>query len=176
MDEKLERMHFYLWEFWFLYLKCVLQLLGSYHKCFISLCIHKCLCVCICLLLSHTVLSHCLQCHGLQHARLPSPLPSPGACSDSCPLSGVSSNYLILCHPLLLCLQSFPASEPFPMCWLLASSSQSIGASASVFPMNIQGWFPLGLTGLFSDNKINTSQGLCMYFYLLKTYLILVEG
>ena len=61
------------------------------------------------------------------------------------------------------------------MSWLLASGGQSIGASASVFPMNIQGWFPLGLTGLLSHNKINTPQGLCMYFYLFKK-LILVDG
>ena len=48
--------------------------------------------------------------------------------------------------------QSFPASESFPMSWLFPSGGQSIGASASalVLPMNIQGWFPLGLTGLIS--------------------------
>ena len=62
------------------------------------------------------------------------------------------SNHLTICHPLLLCLQSFPASGSFPMRWLLASGGQSIGASASatILPMNIQGWFPLGLTGLIS--------------------------
>ena len=95
MDEKLERMQFYLWEFCFLYLKCVLLLLGSYHKAFISLCIHKCLCVCIYLFFSHTVLSESLQPHELQHARLPSPSPSPRACSNSCPLSQ-------WCHPTIL--------------------------------------------------------------------------
>ena len=47
---------------------------------------------------------------------------------------------------LFLCLQSFPASRSFPMSWLLASGGQSIGASASVLPMNIQGWSPLGWT------------------------------
>ena len=62
------------------------------------------------------------------------------------------SNYLILCIPLLLCLQFFPASWPFPMSQRFASGSQSIGASASmsVLPMNIQDWFSLGLTGLIS--------------------------
>ena len=62
------------------------------------------------------------------------------------------SNYLILCHPLILLPQSFPASGSFPVSWLFASDSQSIGvsASASVLPVNIQGWFPLGLTGLIS--------------------------
>ena len=54
--------------------------------------------------------------------------------------------------PFFSCLQPFPASESFPMSWLFASGGQSIGASAlaSVLPMNIQGWFPLGLTALIS--------------------------
>ena len=62
------------------------------------------------------------------------------------------SNYLILCHPLLPGLQSFPASVSFPVSWLFASGGQSIeaSASASFLPVNIQGWFPLGLTGLIS--------------------------
>ena len=78
---------------------------------------------------------------------------SPGACSNSCPLSW-------WCHPTISssvvpfspCLQSFPASESFPMSQFFASGGQSIGASASasVLPMTIQGWFPLGLTGLIS--------------------------
>ena len=62
------------------------------------------------------------------------------------------SNHLILCHPHCLLLQSFPATGSFPMSWLFPSSSQGIGASASVsvLPMNIQGWFPLALTDLIS--------------------------
>ena len=66
--------------------------------------------------------------------------------------SGMPSNHLILCHPFSSCLQSFPASGCFPMIWFFASGNQSIRvlASASVLPMNIQGWFPLGLTGLIS--------------------------
>ena len=62
------------------------------------------------------------------------------------------SNHLILCRTLLLCLQSFPASGAFPMSWLFAAGGQSIGVSvlASILPMHIQGWFPLGLTGLIS--------------------------
>ena len=64
--------------------------------------------------------------------------------------SVMPSNHLIFCHPLLSCLQSFPASESFPISQLLASGGQSIGASASVLPMNIQDWFPLGLAGLIS--------------------------
>ena len=60
------------------------------------------------------------------------------------------SNHLILCHPLSSCLQSFPASGSFPGSQFFTSSGQSIGASASVLLMNIQDWFPLGLTGLIS--------------------------
>ena len=66
--------------------------------------------------------------------------------------SVMPSDQLILCRPLLLLLQSFPASGSFPVSHVFASGGQSIGASASasVLPMNIQGWFPLGLTGLIS--------------------------
>ena len=64
----------------------------------------------------------------------------------------IPSNHLILCHPFSFCPQSFPASRSFPVSCLFASGGQSIGASASapVLPMNIQDWFPLGLTGLIS--------------------------
>ena len=66
--------------------------------------------------------------------------------------SGMLSNQLILCFPLSCCLHSFSTLGSFPMSWLFPSSDQSIwaSASASVLPMNIQGWFPLGLTGLIS--------------------------
>ena len=87
----------------------------------------------------------------LQHARLPCPSPTPGACSNSCP----SSQW---CHPTISssvipfssCPQSFPASGSFLISQLFASGSQSIGvsASASVLPKNTQDWFPLGLIGL----------------------------
>ena len=62
------------------------------------------------------------------------------------------SKHLILCRPLFVCLQSFPASESFPMSGLFAPGEHNIGVSAStsVLPMNIQGWFPLGLTSLIS--------------------------
>ena len=105
------------------------------------------------LLFSHQVLSDSLQPHGLQHARLPCPSPSPGVCPSSRLLNW-------WCHPTIsssialfsFCLQSFPASGSFPMSRLLASGGQSIGVStsASVLPMNIQDWSPLGLTGLIS--------------------------
>ena len=66
--------------------------------------------------------------------------------------SVMPSPHLILCCPLSSCLQSFPTSGSFPMSWLFVASGQSIGtsASASVLPMIIQGWIPLGLTGLIS--------------------------
>ena len=94
-----------------------------------------------------------LRPHGLQHARLPCPSPTPGACSNSCPLSQwchptISSSVI----PFSSCLQSFPSSGSFPMSQFFASGGQSIevSASASVPPMNIQDWFPLGLTGWIS--------------------------
>ena len=105
------------------------------------------------LLFSCSVMSNSLRPHGFQHARLPCPLPSPGVCSYSCPLSQ-------WCHPTISasvtpfssCLQSFSASGSFQMNWLFPSGGQSIGASASasVLSMNIQGWFPLGMIGLIS--------------------------
>ena len=101
------------------------------------------------LLFSCSAMSDSLWPHVLQHTRLPCPSPSPGVCSHSCPFSR-------WCHPTISSsvvpfssrLQSFPASGSFPMSWLFASAGQSTGASASasVLPMNIQGWFPLGLT------------------------------
>ena len=88
--------------------------------------------------------------HGLQHARLPCPSPTPRAYSNSCPSCRwchltISSSVV----PFPSCLQYFPASGSFPMSQFFASGGQSIGvsASASVFQMNIQDWFPLGLIG-----------------------------
>ena len=89
-----------------------------------------------------------------------------GVCSNSCPLSWWY-------HPIastsaavfFFCLQSFPASGSFePMSWLFSPSGQSIevSASVSVLPMNIQGWFPLGLTGLISLQ----SKGLLRVFFI----------
>ena len=72
--------------------------------------------------------------------------------------------HLILCHPLLLLPQSFPSSGSFPMSQLFASGGQSFGASASVLPMNIQGWFPLGLTGLISLLSKRLSKSLLQYY------------
>jgi len=91
--------------------------------------------------------------HGLQHARPPSTSPTPGVYSNSCPLSWwchrtISSSVI----PFFSHLQSFPASGSFQMSQFFASGGLSIGvaASASVFPMNIQDWFPLGWTRCIS--------------------------
>ena len=91
--------------------------------------------------------------YGLQNTRLPCPSLSPRVCSNSCPLwqwcylTTSSSN-----APFSYCAQSFPASVSFPMNWVFGSGGQTIeaSASASALPTNIQGWFPLGLTGLIS--------------------------
>ena len=100
-----------------------------------------------------SIVSDFLRPHGLQHARLTCHSPAPGAYSNSCP----SSQW---CHPTISssvvpfssCPQSLPASGSFPMSEFFASGGQSIGvsASASVLPMNIQDWSPLGWTGLLS--------------------------
>ena len=86
------------------------------------------------------------------HARLPCPSLSPRVCSDSYPLSWWChpSIHCIFCHPFSPRLQYFPASWSFPTSPLFTSGGQSIWASASVLPMNIQGWFSLRLTGLIS--------------------------
>ena len=102
---------------------------------------------------SCSVMSDTFRLYGLQRARLPCPSSIHRAYSNSCPLSQ-------WCHPTILssvvpfssCLQSFPASGSFQMSYFFASGGQSIGvsASASVLPMNIQDWFPLGWTGWIS--------------------------
>ena len=100
-----------------------------------------------------SVMSNSLWSRGLQHARLPCPSPFPGACSDSHPLSQwchpTTSSSVV---PFSSCLQSFPASGSFLMSQVITSGGQSIRASAlaSVLPINIQDWFPLGLTGLIT--------------------------
>ena len=118
-----------------------------------------------------SVVSDSLRPHGLQHARPPCPSSTPRVYSNSCPLSPWS-------HPTISssvfssCLQPFPASGSFPMSQFFASGGQSIGisASASVLPMNIQDWFPLGWTGwislqskgfsrVFSNTTVQKHQG-----------------
>ena len=101
------------------------------------------------LLFSSPVVPNSLRSHGLQCVRLPCPI----SCSNSCPLSQ-------WCHPTIsfsvapfsFCLQSSPPSGSFLIRWLFTSGGQRIraSASASVLPVNSQGWFPLGLTGMIS--------------------------
>ena len=150
-----------------------------------------CMCVSVCVLLlsadilwkvsalfSHSVTSNSLRPHGLQHARLPCPSPTPRACSNSCPLSQwchptISSSVI----PFSSCLQSFPVSESFPMSQFFTLGDQNIAASASAsaLPMNIwKDWFPLRLTGLillskglsrvFSSTTIQKNQFFSAYF------------
>ena len=105
---------------------------------------------------SRSVVCDSLPPHRPQHARPPCPSPTPGVYSNSCPLSR-------WCHPTISSsvipfsshLQSFPASGSFPRSQFFASGGQSIGVSAStsVLPMNIQDWFPLGVTGLILQSK-----------------------
>ena len=102
--------------------------------------------------LSCSVVSNSLWLYGL-HARHPCPSSTSGVYSNSCPLSpwchpAISSSVL----PFFSSVQSFPASVSFPICQLFTSGGQSIGvsASASVLPMNIQDWSPLGWTGWIS--------------------------
>ena len=102
---------------------------------------------------SRSVVSNSLGPHGPQLARPPCPTPTPGVYTNSRPLNwwchpAISSSVI----PFPSWLQSSPASGSFPMSRFLESGGQSTGASASaaVLPMDIQGWFPLGLTGLIS--------------------------
>ena len=97
-------------------------------------------------------MSYSLHPQGLLHTRLPCPSLSPRVCSNSCPLSQWCYLNISSSATLFFCLQSFPASVTFLKSRLFTSDVQSFGAStsASVLPMNIQGWFPLGLTGLLS--------------------------
>ena len=109
----------------------------------------------ILLLFSCSVVSDSLWPHGLQDTRLPCPLLSPGVCSTSCPLSRwyhPTNWFSVEPFSFSSCPKSCPELESFPVSWLFASGDQSIGASASasVLPMNIQGWFPVGLTGWIS--------------------------
>ena len=105
---------------------------------------------------SDSLQPHGFAAHGLPHARLPHPSPSPGDCSNSCPSSWwchqtISSSVI----PFSFCPQSFPKSGFFPTSQFFTSGVQNIvaSASASVLPMNIQNWFPLGLTGLILQFK-----------------------
>ena len=111
---------------------------------------------------SHSVVSHSLQPHELQHARPSCPSPTPGVHSDSCPSSqwyhpAISSSVI----PFSSCPQSLPASESFPMSQLFAWGGQSTGvsASASFLPKKSQGWSPTkGLSRVFSNTAVQKHQ------------------
>ena len=123
--------------------------------------------------------------HGLQHAGLPCPSPTPGACSNSCPSSQwwhstISSSVV----PFSSCLQSSLASESFRVSQFFASGDQSVRASAStsVLPMNIQDWFPLGLTDwiylhskgrsrVFSNTTVQNINSLVLSFLYSPTHI-----
>jgi len=114
--------------------------------------------------------------HGLQHARLPCPSPSPGICSNSCPLRQwchptISSSVI----PFSSCLQSFPASGSFPMCQLIASGGQSTeaSASASVLPINMQGWFPFVHYKIIPEEQILLNYRKFQNYHLLLLYHVL---
>ena len=124
---------------------------------------------------SSSVVSNSLRPHWLQHPRFPCPSPTPRSSSNSCLLSR-------WCHPTIsssvvpfsCLLQSFPASGSFQMSQLFTSGDQSTGvsASASVFPVNIQDWFPFrwtgwislqskGLSRVFSNTTVHKHQFFC---------------
>ena len=112
--------------------------------------------ICILLLFSSSIVSDFLQPHGLQHSRLPCPSLSPRVCSDSCPLSW-------WCYPTISSPSPFDFSlshHQWEMSQFFVSGGQSIGvsASASVLPMNIQGWFRLYYNGL-QHNSLCLSLG-----------------
>ena len=142
-------------------------------------------CLILCVQLSCSGMSDSLWPHGLQHSRLPCPSPTPRTCSNSCP----SSQW---CHPTISSsvvpfsshLQSFPALGSFPMSQFFTSGVQSIrvSASASVLPMNIQDWFPLGLTDWislqskeFSRVFSNTTVQKYPFLHALLSFFVLLQ-
>ena len=127
---------------------------------------------------SLSVVSDYLQPHGLQHIRLPCRSPTPGACSNSCPLSGWCNPTISPSVVPFSCPESFPESGSFPISQFLVSGGQSIGvsASASVLPMNTQDWSLLGWTAgislqskglsrVFSNTTVQKHQFFCAQLY-----------
>ena len=123
---------------------------------------------------SHSVVSDSLQPRRLQYASLPCPSPTPRACSNSCPSSQWCHRTISSSVTLFSCLESSPTSGSFPMSQFFTSGGQSIGVSASVLPVHIQDWFPLGWTGLISlqsnlgwkslGNVLDLVQLDCLYY------------
>ena len=132
---------------------------------------------------SHSVVSDSFWPHGLQHARLPCPSPTPGVHSNSCPLSRwwhptISSSVVPFSY-----LQSFPAPRSFQMSQLFASGGQSIGASASALPVNIQDWslgwtglISLKFKGLFSNTTVQSINSLALSFLYSPTLTSMTTG
>ena len=150
-------------------LKYTLKWKKPRYKTLCKVCVHfYFFCCCsisrLCLTLPH---------RGQQHARLPCPSLSPGVCSNSCPLSQWC--YLTISSSattFFFCPQSLSASGSFPVTQLFASGGQGIRApaSASVFTLNIQDWFPLKLTGLISLqskrlSRVFSSTSIYIYIY-----------
>ena len=122
---------------------------------------------------SRSVVSDSLRPHELQHARPPCPSPTPRVHSNLCPLSRwshptISSSVI----PFFSCPQPFPASGAFPMSQLFALGDQSIGvsASASVLPMNIHSWSPLGWTILLLTKYHILFKFPFFFFYLMSFF------
>ena len=125
-------------------------------------------------LFSHSVMSDSLWLHGLQHARPACPSLTPGAYSNSCPLSRwyhptISSSVV----PFSSCFQSFSASGSSQMTQLFASGGQNIRVSVatSVRPMNIQDWCPLGCTGWISLQSKELSRVFSINTWLMSSIL-----
>ena len=115
---------------------------------------------------NHSVMSDSLRPRELQHTRCPCPSPTSGVHPNPHPLNQwchptISSSVI----PFSSCLQSFPASGCVPMSWLFTLGGHSIGTSASILPVNIQGWFSLGLTG-FVSLKSKELSSLLQYYNL----------
>ena len=135
---------------------------------------------------SRSVVSNALWPHGLQHARLPCPSPAPRAYSHSCPSCCWCHPAISFCVvPFSSCLQSFPASGSFQMNQFFSSGGHSIraSASASVLPVNIQDWLPLGLTGwiplqskelsrVFHNTTVQKHQFFCAQLSILQLFQI----
>ena len=131
---------------------------------------------------SHSTLSDSLWPHGLQHVRLPCPLPTPGACSNSCPSSWwchptISSSVV----PFFSCLQSFLALGSFPVSQFFPSGGQSIGVSFSISPSNEYSelisfrmdWLDLlavqgTITSVFQHHSSKASIQWCSAFFIVQ--------
>ena len=108
---------------------------------------------------SCSVVSDSLQPHGLQHTRPPCSSPIPRASSNSCPLSQWCLQTILSSFvPFSSCLQSFPGSFPVSQFFALGGQNIGVSASASVLPVNIQDWIPLGWTGVWSPCNPRDSQ------------------